>query len=172
MTRILHLRRRLSCVGVPPACEGIRLRNFEGPDDINRWLALRREAFDVVGIRGREWNAADFDREFVKKPDWSPGRMWLADGCPPENEPRNVAGRIVGAVYLGMQGRGVGATGIIQWLMVARDWRRRGIGRLLVATLEADCWRRGVHQVACETHASWTAATAFYKSLGYAAGLA
>ena len=167
MTRILRLTRRLVCLHPGRACAGIRLRNFTGRDDIDRWLALRREAFDVVGTGGRQWQPDDFDREFLRKPDWSPERMWLAEQCPPESDFDYVAGDIVGSIYLGLRGSGSEATGVIHWLMVAPDSRRRGVGRMLVAALEADCWRRGIRQVSCETHADWSAATAFYASLGY-----
>lgn len=169
MTRIVQLRRRLDDPCDLPAWKGLRVYTFRGPEDMGRWLALRHEAFDMPGGGGRQWIAADFEREFLQKPDWSPERMWLAELLAPEEDKRiEVASSIAGSVYLGFRGTGPTATGVIHWLMVAAGARRRGIGRLLVATLEAECWRRGVRQVSCETRADWTAATAFYKSLGYA----
>lgn len=155
---------------MPPDSEGVRLRIFRGHDDVDRWLALRREAFDVVGTGGREWDAADFEREFLQKPDWSPERMWLAVHCAAEDWPGGGSDRVVGSVYLSVQGEAAGVTGVMRWLMVAPGSRRRGVGRLLVATLEADCWRRGIRRVTFETHSDWAAATAFYASLGYAKG--
>lgn len=160
--RIVQLSRRLEGAGALPACQGIYLRNFSGSGDIDRWIALRRAAFDVVGAGGRQWTAADFAREFLGKSDWSPERMWLA-----ETDQAGARRRTVGAVCLGIHGTGTATKGVVRWLMVVPDFRRRGVGRLLMSALEADCWRRGLDHVTCETHSDWAGAIALYKSLGY-----
>jgi ribosomal protein S18 acetylase RimI-like enzyme len=58
----------------------------------------------------------------------------------------------------------------VVWLMVDPDFRRRGIGRALLATLEASAWQSGERELVLETHADWSAAVRLYESFGYARG--
>jgi GNAT superfamily N-acetyltransferase len=167
VTRIVQLSRCLDGCPAAEPCAGICLRTYSGLRDVDRWLALRREAFDVRASAGREWNMADFGREFLRKPGWSPERMWFAEEVPRANDCRDTPGRSIGSVFLSLHGTGDDARGVIHWLMVAPAARRRGVGRLLVRTLESYCWRVGVRSVSCETHADWKAAVAFYAALGY-----
>jgi len=68
---------------------------------------------------------------------------------------------------LAERGSGRAARMVIHWLAVLPNWRRRGVGRLLVAALEQCCWDAGQHEVFLETHAGWTSALRFYESRGY-----
>jgi GNAT superfamily N-acetyltransferase len=65
--------------------------------------------------------------------------------------------------------RGTGTTErpALHWLAVHPQWRRRGVGRRLVATLERAAWDAGYREIVAETHADWRAAAAFYERLGY-----
>jgi GNAT superfamily N-acetyltransferase len=53
--------------------------------------------------------------------------------------------------------------------MVHPAWRRRGVGRLLIAHLESAAYTTGYRQIWLETHAAWDAAARFYESLGFRA---
>jgi GNAT superfamily N-acetyltransferase len=55
-------------------------------------------------------------------------------------------------------------TGRLRHLYVRRDWRRRGIGRVLVAELEL---RARAHFTALVLRTDTTAAAQFYRALGY-----
>ncbi|HEY5314243.1 MAG TPA: hypothetical protein VIK18_17050, partial [Pirellulales bacterium] len=70
----LELRHRPEIVA--PA--EIGLRHFAGPDDIGPWLAIRNRAFAREKLGVGQWDAGDFQREFLAKPWWSAQRMWLA----------------------------------------------------------------------------------------------
>jgi ribosomal protein S18 acetylase RimI-like enzyme len=56
----------------------------------------------------------------------------------------------------------------VHWLIVRSNWRRHGVGRLLMAHLETAAWDAGYREVWLETHVAWEAAVKFYRSLGYA----
>lgn len=73
----------------------------------------------------------------------------------------------MGAVTLARRGDAEQGRPVVHWLIVDPAFRRRGIGRLLVATLESACWQAGERQVWLETHTGWREATAFYSALGY-----
>lgn len=141
----------------------VSVRTFSGERDIEAWLELRRRAFANERPAVRPWSGAAFSAEFLDKPWWSHERLWFAEA----------AGQAIGSVTLAMRGDGASTTPVVHWLMVVPEWRRRGVGRLLITTLEAASWEAGYRQIALETHANWTAAAAFYRALGYAAaGLA
>lgn len=53
---------------------------------------------------------------------------------------------------------------VIHRLAVVPQARRRGIGRLLLATAEQAAWEAGNRQLWLETHARWEAAVALYRS--------
>lgn len=152
---VAHLSRQLSCPPTVPSIPGVAVRNFAGEQDIEGWLELRRRALSSQTPAVRTWTRADFEAEFLNKPWWSPRRMWFAE-----------AEEIVASVALALRGR----LPVIHWLMVAPEWRRRGVGRCLLATLEAACWRAGDRKISLETHLSWTAAGAFYREMAYREG--
>jgi GNAT superfamily N-acetyltransferase len=156
MTRLLTHRPTLAEV------PGVRLRNYAGPDDIEVWLDVRRRAFarQKVGISG--WDAADFHREFLSKPWWCPGSMWLA-----ETDPLLLPAKTVGTVTLARRGDAPHDKPVVHWLCVAPGHRLRGVGRLLMATLESAVWDSGERQVWLETHSAWIEALRLYESLGY-----
>lgn len=163
MAEVLHLTRVLTERPPQPHCVAAGLRAYQGPDDIALWLDTRQRAFakERVGI-GR-WTQADFDREFLAKPWWSPEHMWFAVPREPA-----AAEKAVGTVTLARRGIGPDSRPVVHWLAVLPAWRRHGIGRLLVRTLEIACWDAGEREVLLETHAAWEKAAALYDSLGYA----
>ncbi len=153
---IVHLSRSLTEPPLPINVPGVTLRTFSGESDIGRWLALRAKAFADQTPAVRLWTQADFAAEFLVKPWWSPERMWFAE-----------ADGTIGSVTWAMRGRQVYDSPVIHWLMVEPEWRRRGVGRLMIHTLEAACWQAGYRQIGLETHAKWADANAFYEALGY-----
>lgn len=163
MGTILQLSKSLLAPPEPGDLPGIALRFFRGPDDIPLWLDLRHRAFarETVGVR--RWDERDFAAELTQKPWWSADRLWFAE----TSDPHAVAGTPVGTITLAMRGGGPDAVPAIHWLCVLPTWRRRGVGRLLVAALETKCWALGHRRLVLETHAAWTRAVRFYESLGY-----
>ena len=149
---VVHLSRHLLCPPAVQSIPGIAVRNFAGEQDIDGWLDLHKRSFSSEKPAVRTWTPADFQAEFLSKPWWSPDRMWFAE-----------AGGVVGSVTLALRRR----MPAVHWLMVAPEWRRRGLGRCLMSTLEAACWEAGYREISLETHVGWMAAEAFYRAMGY-----
>lgn len=157
MPVVLHLHRALTSNPAPQYLPGVALRHYQGPTDIEPWLRLRERAFARQPIGVGQWSTADFEREFVSKTWWSNERMWLAE-----------AGReLIGAVALADRRSGEHIVPAVHWLLVDPRQRRRGVGRLLLSSLEAACWAAGHRKIWLETHAGWASALAFYQALGY-----
>jgi GNAT superfamily N-acetyltransferase len=54
------------------------------------------------------------------------------------------------------------------WLLVHPEFRRRGVGRQLVAHACRRAWMLGAGEVWVETRADWTATMGFWAALGFA----
>lgn len=163
MSSVLHLTRRLTAEPELAVADGLRLRHFAGPADIDIWLELRHKAFARQKVGVRRWDRSDFEDEFLARPWWQPDRLWFAHvevGW--SRRPLDV-----GTVTLALRGSGEDAKPVVHWLAVLPEWRRRGIGRLLMSALERSAWQQGYRQVWLETHAAWTSAVAMYQQLGY-----
>ncbi len=167
MPSVLQLCR---CLSAPPECPPlprIQVRHFAGDADIGPWLDVRHQAFARQRIGVRQWSHHDFLDEFVRRWWWRPDHMWMAE-APATQSALSAQPKLVGSVTLAMRGRPDDARPVVHWLMVLPPYRRRGIGRLLMAHLERAAWNTGQRKIYLETHAAWTAATKFYEALGYA----
>jgi len=163
MSLILQLTRQLTARPDIPSVAGVTLRKYRGSADIDVWLEIRRQAFAREKLGVGRWDRGDFEREFLYKDWWRPGSMWFA-----ELEPVPDAIALpTGTVTLARRGTVPESKPVVHWLAVVPSARRRGIGRLLMATLEAACWDRGERRVWLETHADWSRGVAFYQALGY-----
>ena len=156
MTNVLQMTRVLAEQPAIPVVPGVQIRNIRIPEDVERWLELRRQAFSGQRIGVREWSREDFAVEFLGKPWWRPEAMWLAH-----------ADGLVGSVTLALRKGRYDVKSVVHWLMVDSSQRRRGIGQLLMATLEAAVWDEGGRQVWLETHSAWEEAVALYRAVGY-----
>jgi GNAT superfamily N-acetyltransferase len=159
---VVQLARRLPDRPLIVPVPGITLRPYGDPGDVERWLELRRRAFARQRLGVRDWQAADFAREFLEKPWWRPEHMWFA-----EARSEDEAAWPVGTVTLAQRDDGNHPRPVVHWLAVLPSHRRRGIGRLLISALEAAVWDAGGRQVWLETHAAWAEAARLYESLGY-----
>jgi len=157
MNPIVHLRKQLHRLPVVIDVVGIDVRQMVLPDDVEAWLALRRRAIAGLDPAPRPWLHADYQAEMFDKPWWNAKHNWLATA---DDDPQTV----VGSATLAARKE----TAVVHWLLVDPTWRRRGIGRLLMSHLEHAAWDAGWREVALETHSGWTAAVAFYQSIGYA----
>jgi GNAT superfamily N-acetyltransferase len=158
MAVILQLTRKLAERPRVPEIAGVRLRHYAGPEDAETWLDLRRRAFARQKVGIGNWDASDFEREFLSKPWWRPEAMWLAESYAPR-----MPETVIGTVTLARRGE----MPVVHWLFVDPGYRRRGIGGLLLAKLEADTWDAGERQIWLETHAAWREALALYRTAGY-----
>ena len=149
--KLLHARPEPS-----PASASIRC--FAGAGDVSAWLALCDTAFAGLTASGRRRTADDFEREFTAKPWWSPERMWFAE---------DEVGNVVGSATLGRSGLPPDDVPCVLWLMVDPRYRRRGIGRALLTTLEQAAWDSGERRLTLETHAAWRDAVRLYERCGY-----
>jgi GNAT superfamily N-acetyltransferase len=182
MATVLQLRRELKNRPEIPSIAGLDVRTYQ-ETDILAWLELRHQAFARQRIGVRQWTESDFHSEFTSRWWWRPEHMWLAESSEPSpfgrgrvsagDSPWRGEGAgdqpLIGAVTLAMRGEPdqPEPRPVVHWLIVHPRWRRRGIGRLLMAHLEAAAWDVGYRDVWLETHAAWEAAAKFYESLGY-----
>jgi GNAT superfamily N-acetyltransferase len=162
MALILQMTKKLVDPPLVVPVEGVRLRHYQGSTDAEIWLELRRRAFARQKLGVGDWNAADFAREFLQKTWWRPEAMWFAEAVATP-----LAVSAVGTVTLARRGATAEWRPAVHWLAVLPSWRRRGVGRLLISSLEAAVWESGQRQVWLETHAQWSEAARLYESLGY-----
>jgi GNAT superfamily N-acetyltransferase len=166
MSRVLQFSKSLADRPQPAPPDWLALRTFQGRDDIPIWLELRRRAFALMKVGVRDWDQEDFRREFLAKPWWKREHLWFAETTPSAGATRPRTA--IGTVTLALRGSGPQAQPVVHWLAVHPAWRRRGVGRLLMAALEACVWDAGGRTLALETHEDWRAAIEFYGALGYA----
>lgn len=162
MTTIVQLTHRLDAPPQVPDLPGVRLRHYAGPQDIALWLDMRRRAFARQRVGVGAWNELDFAREFLDKPWWRHDVMWFVEAQRMPLAPFETAGTIT----LARRGEAPGKPAI-HWLAVVPAFRRRGLGRLLVRTVESAVWQQGGRQVWLETHTGWREAAQLYTTLGY-----
>lgn len=162
MASILQLTREIRQRPITAAVPGVEMRHYAGPADIEVWLDLRRRAFARQKLGVGDWQKSDFEREFLAKTWWRPQAMWFAETRPLAMPPAAIA-----TVTLALRGAGPDARPVVHWLAVLPAYRRRGIARLLVSTLETAVWDAGGRQVWLETHSAWSEAARLYESLGY-----
>jgi GNAT superfamily N-acetyltransferase len=162
MPIVQQLTKKLSSRPEPPPVAEVRLRHYAGRRDIETWLDLRRRAFARQKVGIGDWDAADFEREFLQKPWWRPECMWFA-----ETQELLTSGEVVGTVTLARRGTPPDDKPVVHWLAVLPRFRQRGVGQLLMASLEAAVWDAGERQIWLETHQAWVEAARLYASLGY-----
>ncbi len=158
--KVLHLYRVLHRCPRPRPLPGVEVRPLR-PEDVEAWLALFEQAFQGLEPPVRRWNRDDFRRHLSAKPWWVPEHCllaWTRQGG---------ASRLLGSVVLAVYSLPETRLGAVHWLMVAPEFRRRGLGRALLAHLEHLAWNQGVRLLRVETHACWKEAVAFYRRLGY-----
>lgn len=140
-------------------CEGIRVRNFSGSQDIDIWIDVQRDAFRASKPAARPWSRSEFTKRLLGQPWWSPARMWFAE--------HSESPAVVGTVTLAMRSGQSGTRPVVHWLAVVPKWRRLGIARLLMSELECYCWDHELRDIGLETHKGWREAAALYETLGY-----
>jgi GNAT superfamily N-acetyltransferase len=162
MATVLQLTRVLA--ERPPSLpmSDVCLRHYEGPRDIEIWLDLRRRAFARQKTGVADWDAVDFEREFLAKDWWREDAMWFA-----ETHGALTPATAVGTVTLARRGAATDGRPVVHWLAVLPSFRRRRIGKLLMTALEQAVWDGGGRQVWLETHSQWDEAVRLYETLGY-----
>jgi ribosomal protein S18 acetylase RimI-like enzyme len=138
--------------------KGFAIRHFKGDTDIIHWVKLMNRAFQDLNPPMRHWTEADFKARFTQRSGWSPGDLFFAS---------NQKKQVVGSVSVSFRQKGKERMPAVHFLAVRPQWRRQGIARLLVASLESAMWARGFREIFLETHAGWDEAIRFYKAIGY-----
>lgn len=163
VTSVLQMSHPLAAEPVVEPVRGVTLRCFSGPDDIDAWLDIRHQAFAKQQIGVRRWSRADFEAEILDKWWFKPECLWIAEATSLLGSSPNP----VGTVTMAMRGDRANARPAVHWLAVLPSWRRKGIGRLLLATLERAAWDAGHRAVLLETHSAWSSALHLYEAAGY-----
>jgi GNAT superfamily N-acetyltransferase len=168
MSSILHLRKQLACPPVALTVASVSVRTIVVPDDVDVWLELRERAMADLLPQVRRWSRHDFMAEIANKRAWLAIAGGLRVAGPSTRSFPAAASFVIGAVTLAMRHGRDRSVPVIHWLLVDPAWRRRGVGRMLVSRLERAAWDDGWREIELETHAGWSAAVAFYQSIGYA----
>lgn len=161
---ILHFRKELGTPPVAKSASNVAVRTIEVPSDVAMWLQLHNRAIAALTPTPRPWTTADFQAEMLAKTWWSADRCWIAEA----SDSPHTAPTMIGSVTLAERVGAQGSVPVVHWLIVDPTWRNRGIGRMLMNCLEQTAWDAGHREVQLETHAGWSAAIAFYQSIGYA----
>lgn len=136
----------------PPA----RIRPYEGHDQASI-LELNRLALEPTGayLGSGPWDADLLDPDTVYRR--AGGLFLVAD----------LAGRVVamGAVRLGA--KDAAGTGRVTRMRVLPDLQHRGLGRRILAALEAHAAQAGVRRLVLDTTSLQTAALHLYDGAGY-----
>jgi GNAT superfamily N-acetyltransferase len=164
MPSVLHFRKQLTAPPVAVDAPGFHVRQLCVPDDVSAWLALRERAMADQTPAVRTWDATDFHSEMTKTTWWRNDWSWVAA----RDSSSNKANEIIGAVTLALRDGATATIPVVHWLVVDPAFRRRGIARSLISQLECAAWEADWREVQLETHAGWSAAVAFYQSIGYA----
>ena len=162
MPAVQQLTKKLTARPLVTPLADIQLRHYAGVRDIEDWLELRRRAFARQKVTVGAWTADDFRREFLQKPWWRPQAMWLA-----ESQRLLLPTEVVGSVTLARRGEPPTDKPVVHWMMVLPRYRRLGIARLMLSTLETAVWDAGERQIWLETHEAWEEAARLYRSRGY-----
>ncbi len=162
MLRVLHFSKKLAePLDVTPAT-GVRVVTYAGNTDNARWVQVRQQAWANSPTHVRLPNITDLERELLTRRCWRPNWLWFAESVD-GREPQTL-----GTVGLALrESRQNKESPCIVRLAVIPEARRRGIGRLLMQTLERAAWQAGYRQLWLETHATWKDAVALYRSLGW-----
>jgi len=101
------------------------------------------------GIRALDDSREDIDR-FIRR---NPTTSVVA----------RVGGRIIGSILCGSDGR----QGALYHVCVAKPWRRRGIGTMMVAYCMRELSSMGINKVSLIAFRSNDAGNAFWKNIGW-----
>ena len=108
------------------------------------WLTI-----SGFGIRALDDSREDIDR-FIRR---NPTTSVVA----------RVGGRIIGSILCGSDGR----QGALYHVCVAKPWRRRGIGTMMVAYCMRELSSMGINKVSLIAFRSNDAGNAFWKNIGW-----
>jgi ribosomal protein S18 acetylase RimI-like enzyme len=137
---------------MPVSPTGLRIRAFEATDQhAVRSLILQGfgEHFDQID-ESRNPDIVDIAESFLTR-----GHVFVV---------AEIGVEIVGAGGLITE---TNVTGRMVRVSVARDYRRKGIGRALVNHLIAAAENRGLEKILVETNNDWFPAIRLYKSCGF-----
>ena len=98
------------------------------------------------------WN--DPQRDILRKVEFQPHLFWAGE----------IGSRIVATIMAGYEGH----RGWINYLAVAPEYRRRGIGSRMMHVAEYELRKLGCPKINLQVRSSNKAVIAFYESLGFA----
>lgn len=152
----LRMRRSLD-LPLPPleTPEGFTLRSLQ-PGEEGEWVRLQNACYREEGAR--DWTIDDFHREFTKAPFFDFGRIFVAL----EGE------RMVGTTSAWEIDFGEGPVGLIHWVGVEPDYRKRGLGKALMIRALTELAARGYQDAWLNTSHERLAAVGLYERMKFA----
>jgi len=152
----LRLRRSLA-LPLPPLAvpAGFTLRNLRSGEE-EEWVRLKHACFREEG--GREGSVDDFRQEFMEAPFFDFGRIFVA----------LQEDRMVGTASAWEIDFGEGAVGLIHWVCVEPEYRRKGLGKALMVRALAELTARDYEDAWLNTSRDRRAAVGLYERMGFA----
>lgn len=146
----------------PPPPEpppGVRLRPYQGWEDIAAWIEL-----DAVAFSGH-WGAAPLTLADIlaitRRPDFDPGGLWFAE----------IGGKLIGQALARHSSRAQAIMGTpigrIEDVAVLPAYRGRGVGRALLLAAMNYLWGRGCRAIELTVDAENADARRLYDALGF-----
>ena len=138
----------------PPA--GYRIRTYETGDDA-AFVRIKNAAFLSENVGGRAWTVADFEKEYLDSPYFSPERVLFAV-CNGEPVGTTTAWS---ATYRGRE------VGLIHWVAVVPEHRKKGLGRVLNVRALHRLKALGYGEATLNTSETLESAVRLYHRLGF-----
>lgn len=113
----------------------------------------RKDTWDMGNFRKKEWLDADFEH-FGKVVDYQTDSYYF--------QAMSQEGKTIGVLICKV----TAGVAYIDDLLVAKEYRKQGVGKLLVLKMEDFLKNEGVHKIYFYTGKNWEA-TKFYQRLGY-----
>lgn len=138
----------------PPAGYGIR--TYETGDDA-AFVRIKNAAFLSENVGGRAWTVADFEKEYLDSPYFSPERVLFAV-CNGEPVGTTTAWS---ATYRGRE------VGLIHWVAVVPEHRKKGLGLVLNVRALHRLKALGYGEATLNTSERLESAVRLYHRLGF-----
>lgn len=152
------LRMWRSLEDLPPVelAGGYAIRSY-APGDEAAFVRIKNAAFAGEHGGGRDWTAADFQKEYLDSPHFRPGRVFFAV-C--NGEPVGTT-----TAWTAMhEGREVG---LIHWVAVAPEHRQKGLGWALNVQALHRLREMGYREAILNTNETLASAVRLYRRLGF-----
>ncbi|MDE2886831.1 MAG: GNAT family N-acetyltransferase [Gemmatimonadota bacterium] len=152
----LRMWRELKDLPDADAPAGYRIRTYERGDD-TAFVRIKNAAFMSENAGGRAWTATDFEKEYLSSPHFDPKRVLFAVF---DEKPVGTTTAWT-ATYRGRE------VGLIHWVAVVPEHRKKGLGWLLNVRALHKLKALGYREATLNTSETLESAVRLYRRLGF-----